>query len=60
MPDRWRLSMKVGDIVRVTFPGSLGIAAVVDDEGFGFYKILYAGSIRMMHVDYLEAINERR
>jgi hypothetical protein len=52
--------MKVGDLVKVSFPGSFGIAKIVDDEGFGFYKILFGGSLRMMHEDYLELTNESR
>tara|TARA_R100000664_G_C2721117_1_gene114575 strand:+ start:205 stop:366 length:162 start_codon:yes stop_codon:yes gene_type:complete len=48
--------VKVGDCVRVSFPGSLGIAKIIIDEGFGFYKILFSGELRMMHEDFLEVI----
>ena len=48
--------MKVGDLVKVSFLGYLGIAKIVEDEGFGFYKILFSGAVRMMHKDYLEVV----
>jgi hypothetical protein len=50
--------MTVGDCVRVSFPGSLGVAKIIVDEGFGFYKILFSGELRMMHEDYLEILND--
>ena len=52
--------MKSGDCVKLSFPGSLGVAKILVDEGFGFYKILFSGEIRMMHEDYMEVISESR
>ena len=48
--------MKVGDCVKVTFPGSIGIATIIGDEGFGFYKIFFSGEVRLMHEGYLELV----
>ena len=52
----WRWLVKVGDCVKVTFPGSIGIATIIGDEGFGFYKIFFSGEVRLMHEGYLELV----
>tara|TARA_Y100000817_G_C16523642_1_gene396800 strand:+ start:340 stop:528 length:189 start_codon:yes stop_codon:yes gene_type:complete len=52
--------MKKGNFVKITFPGSVGIATIASDEGFGFYKILFKGELRMMHEDYIEVVDDER
>ncbi len=54
--------MKVGDLVEVSWHGlpcdSVGTIVSNKNCDIGFYRVLVRGSVQIMHVDYLEVINE--
>ena len=57
--------MKVGELVWIEWRTHrehpfVGPALILKDEGHDFFVVLCKGKERLMHTDYMEAINESR
>lgn len=58
--------MQVGDLVWVDFEdleddegmGLNGTGIVIEPEGYGFYKVFHHSEQRIIHIDFLEKMNE--
>ena len=57
--------MKVGELVWIEWHTHrehpfVGPGLILKDEGHDFFVVLCKGKERLMHTDYMEAINESR